>query len=109
MAQSVKHPTLDLSFGLDLSSSLDLRVLSPHPALGSALGVDYTPFNGFIWSQHVYEFLNDLTFHYLLSCNSILYLIFQPKFLLASGTYCALPLLFPVHLFLGQQHLLGLA
>ena len=34
VAQLVKHPTLDLS------SSLDLRVVSSSPALGSALGIE---------------------------------------------------------------------
>ena len=36
MAQSVKHPTLDLSSGLDL------RVVSSSPALGSMMGVKPT-------------------------------------------------------------------
>jgi len=36
VAQSVKHPTLDLSSGLDL------RVMSSSPTLGSMLGVEPT-------------------------------------------------------------------
>ena len=36
MAQSIKHPTLDLSLGLDL------RIVSSSPTLGSSLGMEPT-------------------------------------------------------------------
>ena len=45
MAQSVKRPTLNLSSGLDL------RVVSSSPMLGSVLGVKLTLKNFFVISE----------------------------------------------------------
>ena len=52
MAQSVKHPSLDLSSGLDL------RVMSSSPTFGSTMGVVSTQKNKHILMKIGYIFKN---------------------------------------------------